>query len=276
MSPQTLNRSGPASSPQAPPPKAPPPAPKPRPRKRPPEDPAPCAPGWMVSFTDMVTLLLAFFVLLQSFAHERDPDLFFVGRGSFIRAIEGYGLPEWLLGRGTAVPMDYPRIKHSMESQDEPAERRRVLDADAERIAEAFERIRQNMDCEAADITTKVTRPIPTSLRFAQGGCTLDGAGRRELDQHAAEMAAALQTGSVQAVRVVAIAPSEPTPERQWAVSARRAAVVADALRQALRRHGVREPQVTSFGDGAGGLYADRFGGPGDPDVVVISVLKME
>jgi chemotaxis protein MotB len=32
-------------------------------------------PAWIVSFADLITLLLAFFVLLQSFAKEQDPEL---------------------------------------------------------------------------------------------------------------------------------------------------------------------------------------------------------
>ena len=37
-------------------------------------------PAWIVSFSDMITLLLAFFVLLQSIALEQDPALFHMGQ----------------------------------------------------------------------------------------------------------------------------------------------------------------------------------------------------
>ena len=55
-------------------------------------------PAWIVSFSDMITLLLAFFVLLQSFAHMRDPELFEIGRGSFLSAGQS-GTIGWLRTR---------------------------------------------------------------------------------------------------------------------------------------------------------------------------------
>ena len=42
-------------------------------RTRPKQDKGNSVPAWIVSFSDMVTLLLAFFVLLQSFAKVQDP-----------------------------------------------------------------------------------------------------------------------------------------------------------------------------------------------------------
>ena len=43
-------------------------------KKKNPDDGKPKVPGWIVSFSDMITLLLAFFVLLQSFAkRDRSP-----------------------------------------------------------------------------------------------------------------------------------------------------------------------------------------------------------
>lgn len=37
-------------------------------------------PAWLISFTDMITLLLSFFILLQAFSTTRDPELFQRGR----------------------------------------------------------------------------------------------------------------------------------------------------------------------------------------------------
>ncbi|GAH48610.1 unnamed protein product, partial [marine sediment metagenome] len=76
-------------------------------------------PGWIVSFSDMITLLLAFFVLLQAFAHTQDPELFYLGQGSFRRAIAGLGMPNLFLGRRQGPEFYYRKHKHSTEEDIE-------------------------------------------------------------------------------------------------------------------------------------------------------------
>ncbi len=50
------------------------------------------APAYMVSFGDMMTLILCFFILLVAMAKERNYGLLAAGVGSFIVAIESHGL----------------------------------------------------------------------------------------------------------------------------------------------------------------------------------------
>ena len=50
------------------------------------------APAYMVSFGDMMTLILCFFILLVSMAEEQNFGLLAKGVGSFIVAIESHGL----------------------------------------------------------------------------------------------------------------------------------------------------------------------------------------
>ncbi|MDD5011702.1 MAG: flagellar motor protein MotB, partial [Phycisphaerae bacterium] len=49
-------------------------------RKSAPQDNPPSVPAYIVTFSDMVTLLLTFFVLLISLAKMQDPEKFNAGR----------------------------------------------------------------------------------------------------------------------------------------------------------------------------------------------------
>ena len=53
---------------------------------------SPKVPAYIVTFSDMVTLLLTFFVMLLSLASVQDTELFDRGRGSFVLSIRILGL----------------------------------------------------------------------------------------------------------------------------------------------------------------------------------------
>ena len=56
------------------------------------EDGDPKVPGYIVTFSDMVTLLLTFFVMLLSLSQIQDPELFDKGRDAFLESIRNIGL----------------------------------------------------------------------------------------------------------------------------------------------------------------------------------------
>ena len=93
------------------------------------EEDKPKVPGWIVSFTDMITLLLSFFVLLQSLAEVRDPELFFEGQGSFVRAIRTFGLPGFMTGEKAQPNRDFTKPRHPTDTSDQERPVNRLIDA---------------------------------------------------------------------------------------------------------------------------------------------------
>jgi len=56
------------------------------------EEPKAGVPAWLVSFGDMMTLILTFFILLVSLASQQDAGLVASGLGSFMVALNSHGL----------------------------------------------------------------------------------------------------------------------------------------------------------------------------------------
>lgn len=71
-------------------------------------------PGWMVSFGDMMTLVLTFFILLVSLSRERQVGLVARGIGSFIVQLKTFGL-EGLMSNETKLEVfNNVRVRFSL------------------------------------------------------------------------------------------------------------------------------------------------------------------
>ncbi len=81
------------------------------------------APAWMVSFGDMMTLILTFFILLVSLAHERQSGLIAKGVGSFIVATNSFGLDGVLDGAEKAAIFNEVRVKFNLPPEEDPERR---------------------------------------------------------------------------------------------------------------------------------------------------------
>ncbi len=187
-------------------------------------------PGWIVSFSDMVTLLLAFFVLLQSFATIQDEELFYKGMGSFRRAIDGFGIPKWVFGKKDRPRREHAKVQHPTESDPDDPSRRREINPDDDRIRQLFEQLKQDTRNRSEDVEQTEMNASGPSIRFEPGQAELAPDGRRKLAESARTLVETLHRASID-IYVVGQAPDAGGEAEQWALSIARATAAADVVR---------------------------------------------
>jgi len=207
------------------------------------------APAWIVSFTDMITLLLAFFVLLQVFAMERDPELFRKGQGAFRRSIAGLGIPDLLFGRPQFIEGPSQKKRHPTEEKDGKINRARVIDSKDAQIRKAFDRIKRVIETRTSETRIDVTNVVSTPIRFAPGSASLDAPARKYLRELAGEFGRNLSPKRV-TICIVASATDQPPGKRRWILSAERAQGVSEFMQGVLS--GISEWQGTLIPMGTG------------------------
>jgi hypothetical protein len=203
-------------------------------------------PAWIVSFTDMITLLLAFFVLLQAFAQEQHPELFNLGRGSFESVIHNFGLPIWRQGRDNRIKREWFIRRYS----DEPSEEENppIINAEEERLQRIFQELKERIDSTSNEITAIPVRVEATPVRFSDGSSGLDHAAKQYLTQLAVDLENNLPPkGS--SIYLIGLAPDQESSQKQWVCSARRAQAAEDFLRKRLEGQG-QDWSLYSWGGG--------------------------
>ncbi|MBN1556149.1 MAG: OmpA family protein [Phycisphaerae bacterium] len=203
-------------------------------------------PGWIVSFTDMITLLLAFFVLLQAFAQEQHPELFNIGRGSFETVIHNFGLPIWRKGRDARFKREWFIRRYS----DEPAEEETIpmIDAEEERMQRLFQDVKERFDSESAETMMIPVRVEASPVTFSGDSADLNRQAKQYLDQLAVDLQNNLPPENC-GIYLIGLSPDQITSQKTWVLSAQRAQAAEEYLRKKLEEQGRSWP-VYSWGGG--------------------------
>ena len=229
----------------------------------------PKVPAYIVTFSDMVTLLLTFFVMLLSLASEQDPELYNKSRDAFNASINNVGLG-MLEGRKPNPGLGRKLIKHLIRSPDRNPDAR-TIDADEELRKRLFRQVADSMQTLKSQIVADSIQYTVSRVRFAESASSLDSDSRGHLDQFSNSLTQDGREGKTK-LYVLGLASEEKGLKNQWILSARRAQAVAAYLRSVLPDTG--QYPVFSWGSGGGGSWAGESGYASKDAHIFIAVLK--
>jgi flagellar motor protein MotB len=220
------------------------------------EDDKPQVPAYIVTFSDMVTLLLTFFVLLLAMADEQKVELFTAGQSAFKRALADFGLSGSLFSMHGGLDFGHPKAKYKVdEGRDEADDR--SIDSQMEMLRRKLLDVERTMEILPSQIVCASKTFTVTDIHFERGSWSLNEPAKEFLRTYCRQLAESLGSEAV-SVYVVGLAATERSERRQWLVSAHRAEAVADFIKESLGEQS--NGSVYSWGAGAGGDWSGSSG----------------
>jgi len=245
---------------------------------------SPKVPGYIVTFSDMVTLLLTFFVMLLSLASVQDPELFGRGRDSFSWSIKNFGLG-MLWGRKLRPDFGSVKIKYFISEPDKFF-KGRSIHIKEEKIRQVFNELRQSMKTMPSEVAATKTDFSVTNIRFPHGVSSLDVSAKRFLGGFCSNLQQDSGSRPIK-LYVLGLADDQGAEKDQWILSAKRAKVVADYLRGILSSGSGLQTQRSAFGGwskwsvywwgaGPGGDWVQQGSPISKQSQILIAVLRAE
>lgn len=229
----------------------------------------PKVPAYIVTFSDMVTLLLTFFVMLLSLATVQDPEMFNVSRDAFVRHINSFGLG-MLYGKEVSVDLGHIKDMYSIDTPDEIYSVR-TIDANEENVRRLFKKVAESMRTMPSQIVAQRTAFSVTGISFPPGQARLNAPAEKYLTEFAMNLQQDRASRGVK-LYVLGLAEDKPTEKEQYMLSAKRAQAVADFLKSILPSQ-LRCP-VYSWGAGPGGCWVARGSSGYKESQILIAVLR--
>ena len=221
------------------------------------------APIWIISFADMISLLMSFFVVLLTMAHAKSGKLTDEGEGifeatisGFKRSIEEFGLPDVFGGKkeqygtpGEALYFDSRKTYYGVEGKENAD---RTIDAAEERLRRVFNQLGKHAKTCKSQLQWGQPDFVVTPITFKPGQFVLDASAKDFLTKFTTD----LQESSAEQLKlyIVGLASQETSEKQQWTISAKRAETVANFIRGNLPPG--NQWAIYSWGAGAGNNWA--------------------
>jgi len=242
----------------------------------------PKVPAYIVTYSDMVTLLLTFFVMLLTLADVQDPELFDKGRDSFLESIRYVGLGT-LFGREKKPDFGSIKSKYHIENPDESADIR-TIDAKKEELRRVLENLKKSTKTVPSQLVAKKNNFTVTNIHFSPGQANLNDSAKKYLTGFCSDLQHSASSEPI-TLYVLGLAPEEKSDRQQWIISAMRAEITAKYIRTAIssiseaqnQSRGIStspEWSVFSWGAGAGGDWAGPDSPISDSSHILIAILR--
>ena len=246
------------------------------------EDGGPKVPGYIVTFSDMVTLLLTFFVMLLSLAQVQDPELFDSGRDAFLESIRYIGLGV-LFGKEDEPRLGDIKFRHSISNPDEESDHRTV-DAKAEELRRILKKLKQASTIVPLQLAAGRSNFSITNVHFSRGRIDLDESARKFLRGFCLDLQQNSGRKPVE-LYVLGLASDGKSDKENWLLSSKRAQTVADFIKSILPADGEGQLRsgldgglfrwsVYSWGAGPGGDWVGRDSPISKHSQILIAVLR--
>ncbi|MHC4211801.1 MAG: flagellar motor protein MotB [Planctomycetota bacterium] len=232
------------------------------------EDDSAKVPAYIVTFSDMVTLLLTFFVLLLTLAKTRSPELFNKGRESFVESINVWGLGT-LWGGLERPTFGKIMLKHYVLNPDENADER-IIDSSENQMRRIIQQIAPSVDSFTSQITSKNTNFSATDIHFERDSWELNESAKVFLSDFSSDLQQSKFSQKI-SLYVVGLARDVSVEKRQWALSALRAQQVGNFLKSSFSEQSACE--VYSWGSGPGGMWINQDSPVSEESHILIAVM---